>query len=303
LYTDNLNYMKARVPRRGPCFSFILFDKMKIAIQGETGSFHEVAARQYFNYDEIEIIPCSTFDLELNILQKGEVDFAVMAIENARSGSILYNYTLLRESGMKILGEHNLRIKQNLMALPDQKINDIKEIRSHPIALAQCMTFLNQFPDITLIESDDTAGSAKQISEKHIHGVAAIAASHAAEIYGLEILAAGIETYKQNYTRFLVVGNEEKGNTRGNKVSICFSTGHKPGSLAKILVKLAEMDINLTKIQSVPRLNGEWEYMFYLDLELNKNTKSDIIKRILDKYTSNLEILGVYFKGDMLYDS
>ena len=281
----------------------ILFNKMKIAIQGETGSFHEVAARQYFNYDEIEIVPCSTFDLELTTLQNGAVDFAVMAIENARSGSILYNYTLLRESGMKILGEHNLRIKQNLMALPDQKITDIKEIRSHPIALAQCMTFLNQYPGITLIESDDTAGSAKQIGENHIKGVAAIAAAHAADIYGLEILAPGIETYKQNYTRFLVVGNEEKGNTRGNKVSICFSTGHKPGSLAKVLVKLAEMDINLTKIQSVPRLNGEWEYMFYLDLELNKNTKSDIIKRILDKYTSNLEILGVYFKGDMLYDS
>jgi len=276
---------------------------MKIAIQGEAGCFHEVAARQYFNYDEIEIVPCSTFDLELSTLKGGDADFAVMAIENARSGSILYNYTLIRESGMKILGEHNLRIRQNLMALSGQLITDIREIRSHPIALAQCMTFLNQFPGMTLIESNDTAGSAKQISENKVKGVAAIAPSHAAEIYGLEILAPGIETYKQNYTRFLVVGNEEKGNTRGNKVSICFSTGHKPGSLAKVLVKLAELEINLSKIQSVPRLNGEWEYMFYLDLELNKNTKSDIIKRVLDKYTSNLEILGVYFKGDMLYDS
>jgi prephenate dehydratase len=276
---------------------------MKIAVQGETGCFHEVAARQYFSYDEIEIVPCSTFDLELSTLKQGDADFAVMAIENARSGSILYNYTLIRESGMKILGEHNLRIKQNLMALPDQKITDIREIRSHPIALAQCMTFLNQFPGMTLVESDDTAGSARQISETHVKGVAAIASAHAAEIYGLEILAPGIETYKQNYTRFLVVGNEEKGNTRGNKVSICFSTGHKPGSLAKVLVKIAELEINLSKIQSVPRLNGEWEYMFYLDLELNKNTKSDIIKRVLEKYTSNLEILGVYFKGDMLYDS
>jgi prephenate dehydratase len=276
---------------------------MKIAIQGEKGSFHEVAARQYFNYDEIEILACSTFDLELITLKNGEVDFAVMAIENARSGSILYNYTLIRESGMKILGEHNLRIKQNLMALPNQKISDIKEIRTHPIAIAQCMTFLNQFPGITLIESDDTAGSARQISETKAKGVAAIAPSHAAEIYGLEIMASGIETYKQNYTRFLVVGSEDKGNTRGNKVSICFSTGHKPGSLAKVLVKLAELDINLSKIQSVPRLNGEWEYMFYVDLELNKNTKSDIIRRVLDKYTSNLEILGVYFKGDMLYES
>jgi prephenate dehydratase len=276
---------------------------MKIAIQGETGCFHEVAARQYFNYDKIDIVPCSTFDMTLDTLKTGEADFAMMAIENARSGSILYNYTLIRESGMKILGEHNLRVRQNLMALHGQQIIDIKEIRSHPIALAQCMTFLNQFPGITLIESDDTAGSARVISENNIRGVAAIAPSISAEIYGLNILASGIETYKKNYTRFLVVGSEDKGNTKGNKVSICFSTGHKPGSLAAVLVKIAEMGINLSKIQSVPRLNGDWEYMFYLDLELNKNIKSDVIRRVLNKYTSNLEILGVYFKGDMLYES
>jgi prephenate dehydratase len=287
---------------KGPFF-FNINIRMKIAIQGETGCFHEVAARQYFNYDEIEIAPCSTFDLTLNTLIRGEADFAVIAIENARSGSILYNYTLIRESGMKILGEHNLRVRQNLMALPDQQITDIREVRSHPIALAQCMTFLNQFPGITLIESDDTAGSARQISETGEKGVAAIAPASAAEIYGLKILASGIETYKQNYTRFLVVGNEEKGNKKGNKVSICFSTGHKPGSLAKVLVKLAELDINLSKIQSVPRLNGEWEYMFYIDLELSKNTNSDVIKRVLKNYTTNLEVLGVYFKGDMLYES
>jgi len=276
---------------------------MKIAIQGETGCFHEVAARQYFNFDIIDIVPCSTFDMTLDTLKSGEADFALMAIENARSGSILYNYTLIRESGMKILGEHNLRVRQNLMALHGQQITDIKEIRSHPIALAQCMTFLNQFPGITLIESDDTAGSARIISKNKTRGVAAIAPSISAEIYGLNILASGIETYKKNYTRFLVVGSEDKGNTKGNKVSICFSTGHKPGSLAAVLVKIAEMGINLSKIQSVPRLNGDWEYMFYLDLELNKNTKSDVIKRVLNKYTSNLEILGVYFKGDMLYES
>jgi prephenate dehydratase len=276
---------------------------MKVAIQGEAGSFHEVAARQYFSYDEIEVVPCSTFDLTLNTLKAGEADFAIMAIENARSGSILYNYTLIRESGMKILGEHNLRVKQNLMALPGQLITDIREIRSHPIAIAQCMTFLNQFPGMTLIESDDTAGSAKQIRESNLGGVAAIASAISAEIYDLDILAEGIETYKQNYTRFHIVGSEDKGNTKGNKVSVCFSTGHRPGSLARVLVKLAEMDINLSKIQSVPRLNGEWEYMFYLDLELNKNTKSEVIRRVLAKDTSNLEILGVYYKGDMLYES
>jgi prephenate dehydratase len=182
-------------------------------------------------------------------------------------------------------------------------IADIREIRSHPIALAQCMTFLNQYPEIIHIESDDTAGSARQISETRVKGVAAIAPANAAKLYGLDILAPGIETYKQNYTRFLVVGSEDKGNKKGNKVSICFSTGHKPGSLAAVLVKLAELGINLSKIQSVPRLNGEWEYMFYVDLELSKNTNSDIIRRVLRKYTSNLEILGVFFKGDMLYES
>jgi prephenate dehydratase len=276
---------------------------MKISIQGEKGSFHEAAARQYFNYDAIEIVPCSTFDLTINTLLAGNADFAVMAIENARSGSILYNYTLIRESGLKILGEQNVRVIQNLMALPGQLISEIKEIRSHPIALAQCMTFLNQYPEITHVESDDTAGSAREISENNLMGIAAIASANAADVYGLNILAPGIETFKQNYTRFVIIGREDQGNKKGNKVSICFSTSHKPGSLAAVLVKLAELEINLSKIQSVPRLNGEWEYMFYVDLELNKNTKSDVIKRALKEYTCNLEILGVYFKGDMLYES
>ncbi len=276
---------------------------MKVSIQGETGCFHEVAARQYFNYDEIEIVPCSTFDITLNKVLSGEADYAVMAIENARSGSILQNYTLIRESGMKMLGEHNLRIVQNLMALPGQSIEDIHEVRSHPIALAQCMDFLKHHPSWILIESDDTAGSAKEISEENLKGVAAIASNEAARIYGLEVIAPGIETYKQNYTRFLVVGPEESGNREGNKISICFSTGHKPGSLAKVLVKLADMGINLSKIQSVPRLYGEWQYMFYCDLEMPKNVNSEIIRRILRDHTNDLEILGVYYKGDMLYDS
>jgi prephenate dehydratase len=189
------------------------------------------------------------------------------------------------------------------MALRGQTISDIKQIRSHPIALAQCMTFLNQYPEITLVESDDTAGSAKLIADHRLKKIAAIASTDAAEIYGLNIIAPGIETYKKNYTRFLVVGSSEKGNKDGNKVSICFATGHKPGSLASVLVILAEMKINLSKIQSVPRLNGDWEYMFYLDLELPDNTDIGVVESVLQKYTSNLEILGVYNKGDMLYES
>ena len=276
---------------------------MQIAIQGEKGSFHEVAARQFFAPDTIEIVPCSTFDMTINSVKRGDADFAVMAIENARSGSILYNYTLIRESGLKVVGEHNLRVKQNLMALPGQGIEDITEIRSHPIALAQCMEFLNCYPGITLIECEDTATSARIISEKQLKGIAAIAAMNAAKIYGLKILSEGVETYKKNYTRFLTIGDEEKMNSDGNKISVCFSTGHKPGSLAAVLVILAQMDVNLSKIQSVPRLNGDWEYMFYLDLELSKTGSSVMIEQALEKHTRNLEVLGVYNKDNVLYES
>lgn len=276
---------------------------MKIAIQGEEGCFHEVAARQFFYNSKIEIVPCSTFDLTLASVIEGKADYAMMAIENARSGSILYNYNLIRESGLKILGEHNLRVKQNLMALPGQTIQDIRQIRSHPIALAQCMNFLNKHPEITLVEADDTAGSAKLIAERKLKKIAAIASRNAAEIYGLEIIAEGIETYSKNYTKFLVMGDAKLSKNNGNKVSVCFATGHKPGSLASVLVILAEMNINLSKVQSVPRLNGEWEYMFYLDLELPEGMNIESIESVLLAHTSNLEILGVYNKGDMLYES
>lgn len=189
------------------------------------------------------------------------------------------------------------------MALPGQTMHDIKQIRSHPIALSQCMTFLNKYPEITLVETDDTAGSAKLIAGHKLKKIAAIASANAAEIYGLEIIASGIETYPKNYTRFLVIGSREKGNRDGNKVSVCFATGHKPGSLATVLVKLAGMNINLSKIQSVPRLNGDWEYMFYLDLELPEGVTLEMIESVLQDHTSNLEILGIYNKGDMLYES
>jgi len=276
---------------------------MKIAIQGEKGCFHEMAARQYFSNEDVEIVPCSTFDMTLNSVKEGRAALAMMAIENARSGSILYNYSLIRESGLHILGEHNLRIVQNLMALPGQTMRDIRQIRSHPIALAQCMIFLNQYPEITLVEADDTASSARLIAEGRLKNTAAIASRSAAEIYGLEIIAEGIETFKKNYTRFLVIGSHDTGNQTGNKMSVCFATDHMPGSLARVLVKLAEMDVNLSKIQSVPRLNGEWEYMFYLDLELPSDPDIEAIMSTLAKYTSNLEVLGIYNKGEMLYES
>jgi prephenate dehydratase len=276
---------------------------MKVAIQGEEGSFHDMAARQYFSGREIDLVPCATFDSTLIAVKEGNADFALMAIENARAGSILYNYTLIKESGLKILGEHDLRIKQNLMALPGQSIENIREIRSHPMAISQSMAFLNRYPQITLIESDDTAGSAKQIRENNLLGIGTIASSIAAEIYGLDILAEGIETYKKNYTRFLIIGSKSKGTWQGNKASVCFSLSHQPGSLASVLVKLAELEINLTKIQSVPSLNGGWEYMFYVDLELSQNSNIEVIENELFEFTTDLDVLGVYNKGDRIYES
>lgn len=275
----------------------------RITIQGEAGSFHEVAAKQYFKDMNIELIPCATFDQTLKEVKSGKADYAVMAIENARAGSILYNYSLIRESGLKILGEHDLRIKQNLMALPGQTIGEIREIRSHPIAFSQCMAFLNNHPGIALVETDDTAGSARIISENRLAGVAAIASSAAAEMYGLEIIAEGIETYPENYTRFLIIGSRSKGLRTGNKASVCFSLKHSPGSLAHVLVKLAELNINLSKIQSVPRLNGGWEYMFYLDLEIPQDTRMEIIHSVIGEDTTDLEILGIYMKDDKIYES
>jgi prephenate dehydratase len=274
-----------------------------VAIQGEKGSFHEVAANDYFRNEKIILVPCTTFDETVNSVVHGRAQYAVMAIENARAGSILYNYNLIRESGLKILGEIRLRVRQNLMALPGTTIGSLKEIRSHPIALAQCMAFLDNLKGLTLIETDDTAGTARIISEQQLAATGTIASASAAEIYGLEILAGGIETYKKNYTKFHVLGNASVMPAAGDKASVCFATGHKPGSLARVLMILAAMDINLSKIQSVPRLNGNWEYMFYLDLELSAVSSMDHIVKALEEHTMNLEILGIYNKDNNLYES
>jgi len=276
---------------------------MKIAIQGERGSFHEMAANQYFADLSLQIHPCLTFDTTIGAVLNQEADIAIIAIENARAGSILYNYSLIRESGLKVLGEHNLHIKQNLMALPGQSIDLIKEVWSHPVAISQCMTFLNKHPKISLIESNDTAGSARKISENQISSVGAIGSDNAATIYGLEILAPGIETYQRNYTRFLLVGKENYNWTVANKASVCFSLKHQPGSLAKLLSLLADRNINLSKIQSVPKINGGWEYLFYLDLEFDETVQITDLIQLLEKNTNDLEILGIYKKGNKLYES
>lgn len=275
---------------------------MKISIQGDRGSFHEVAARQYFG-SSVEILPCSTFDMTLSAVKERIADFAVMAVENSRSGSLLYNYTLIRESGLRVIGEHNLRIKQNLLSIPGQTISSIREIHSHPVAIAQCMEYLSRLKGVKFIETDDTAGSARWISENKRKGIAAIASTSAASLYNLEVLAEGIETYRHNFTRFLVCSEIQPDMDGPDKASVCFSLGHQPGSLASLLVMLAERDINLTRIQSIPKMSDSWQYLFYLDLEFSRETDTGDLFRLLKESTGDLEILGVYTKNEIIYES
>ena len=272
----------------------------KIVIQGGYGAFHEIAANHFFGKDQIEILPGNTFRDVMKSLKKNNADFGIMAIENSLAGSILPNYSLLQDSTMKIVGEIFLRIRQNLVALPGQQIEDIFEVYSHPMAILQCRDFFDKYPGIRVIESMDTALSAKEIHDNKLIGIGAIASTLAAKKYKLEILAAGIETNKMNYTRFLIIGeNNYKKIKPGsvNKASVYFALAHKIGSLSKILSILSYYEINLSKIQSMPIIGRDWEYQFYIDVEFNDY---DLYKQSIEAirpFTSNLGIMGEYEKG------
>jgi prephenate dehydratase len=273
---------------------------LRIAIQGGYGAFHEIAATRYFNDSNIEIMPNNTFKDLMKSLHKRQADFGIMAIENSLAGSILPNYSLIKESKMHIVGEIYLRIRQNLCAIKGQKIKDITEVYSHPMAILQCQLFFDKYPGIKLVETIDTALSAKMIHDEKLKGKAAIASDLAAKKYGLEVLAAGIETNKMNYTRFLIL-KENNGwptDINGiNKSSLHFALAHKTGSLSKILSILSYYDINLSKIQSLPIMGKDWEYQFYVDVmfeDYNWYKKSlDAIR----PFTSELGVLGEYPKG------
>ncbi len=275
---------------------------IKILIQGGYGAFHEMAAKHYFGDSPIEILPRNTFKELILSLKKHQADFGIMAIENSLAGSILPNYALLRESPMHIVGEIYLRIRQNLVALPGQSIEDLEEVFSHPMAILQCQTFFDRFPDIRLIESLDTALSAKEIREKELARTGAIASTLAAETYGLEILAEGIETNKMNYTRFLILGENGHGvpPEGTNKSSVHFALAHEIGSLSKILSIFSFYNINLSKIQSLPIIGKDWEYQFYVDLEYDSMERYRQSLEAVRPFTSELGILGEYRKGQSI---
>lgn len=276
---------------------FLLMNK-KVAIQGVKGCFHEQAARLF--YEEHgnmipEIVECATFDGLYTSMDSGISDAAVMAIENTVSGGLLPNFELLRKYDRKIKGEVFLRIQQNLMVLPGQSIEDIKEIRTHYMAINQTREFFKNYPWIRLVESEDTAKSAAEVSENRLSGVGAVASVLAAELYGLEILAESIETYKQNFTRFLVFDDAMQVDvTAVNKASMCFTLPHTPGSLAHVLTILSFYGMNLTRIQSLPIPGQEWQYFFYVDIKFDDHQRYEQALAAVRPLMEDLNILGEY---------
>lgn len=239
----------------------------KIAIQGVHGCFHEQAARLFYG-NQIEVCECLSFEELFVCLERQEATGAVMAIENTVAGGILPNYSLLHKYGRSIKGEVFLHIQQNLMALPGQRIEDLAEVHSHYMAIAQTREFFSRYPHIRLVESEDTAKSAADIAARGEKRVGAIGSKLAADLFGLEIIQEGIETHKQNFTRFLILDDHievQEGDI--DKASVCFTLPHKKGSLSQVLSIFAFYDLNLTKIQSLPIPGKGWQYFFYVDLK------------------------------------
>ena len=274
----------------------------KIAIQGEIGSFHDIAAHLYFENEQIELICCSTFEQVFEQTQQDNDTIGMVAIENTIAGSLLHNYELLTNSGVAIAGEHKLHISHCICCLPEDDWDTITEIHSHPVALMQCRHFLEQHPSMKLVEGEDTAGSAKMIARQNRRGWAAICHAEAARLYGLKVLENHIEDNKQNFTRFLIVSRPEDADglrpiAEANKSSIVFSLPHEEGSLSSVLAILSFYHINLTKIQSLPIIGREWEYLFYVDVMYNEPTRFHQSIDAITPLTRDLRILGEYKEG------
>lgn len=269
----------------------------KVSIQGYEGSFHQIAAQEYLGKETL-VIPCDTFREVVKIASDAkQSDGGFMAIENSIAGSILPNYTLLQKSKLKIAGEIYLQIHQNLMVNQGVTTEDIREVHSHPMALLQCMDYLEKHPTWKLVETEDTALSAKHIHQHRSKHIAVIASKLAAELFDLKILAPKIQSNKNNYTRFLFVQPLNIKNEEANKASINFHTDHSRGSLARVLTKIAEGDINLSKLQSVPIPEQEWKYSFHADMEFNTIDQYEQVMEKIKPITESLTILGVYKKG------
>jgi len=269
---------------------------LPVAIQGYEGSFHQVAARSFFG-KKVEILPCATFmDVIKHASNPNMTSAGVMAIENSLAGSILPNYNLLQRSELHVVGEVYLQIDQHLMVNPEVDLNDIKEVHSHPMALQQCLTYLKKYP-WKLIETEDTALSAKHVQQRKSKHVAAIAGKLAAELFGLKIITPNIHDVKNNYTRFLILNREQLIPEGANKASINFHTDHAKGRLSQVLTIIAKEDINLSKLQSFPLAGSQFKYGFHADLEFDHIDQLKKVMKKLDKNTAFLKTLGIYKKG------
>lgn len=273
----------------------------RIAIQGAHGSFHDIAARQYFKDEQIQLICCSTFEEVFDNMKRDATIIGMVAIENTIAGSLLHNYELLRASGVAVVGEHKLHIQHSICCLPEDDWSTVREVHSHPVALMQCNQFLSQHPALKVVEAEDTAGSAEYIMKNQCRGWAAICNASAAEMYGMKVLEDQIEDNKHNFTRFLVVSNPNKADflrpiDRTNKASLVFLVPHDEGSLSKVLTILSFYNINLTKIQSLPVIGHEWEYLFYVDVTFDNITRYRQSIDAIIPLTRSLKILGEYIE-------
>ena len=271
---------------------------LRIAIQGAPGSFHHIAARQHFGED-IELICCDTFEGVFSAMREDDCVLGLMAIENTIAGSLLHNYELMRENKCTIVGEHKLRIEHCIACLPEEGWDDLREVNSHPVALQQCRNYLNKHPHLKVVEAEDTAGVARRISQNQLSGHAAICHASAAEQYGLKVLCNHIEDNKHNFTRFLALADEWQADryrevSGTNKSSIVFSLPHEEGSLSQVLSIFSFYKINLTKIQSLPIIGREWQYLFYVDVTYPDYVRYRQSIDAVRPLTRDLRILGEY---------
>lgn len=275
--------------------------KSGICIQGYEGSFHQVAARYFFG-KQVEVIPCATFrDLIRISSDKKQSAGGIMAIENSIAGSILPNYNLLQKSKLKVIGEVYLSISQNLMVNRGVKLSDIKEVHSHPMAILQCLDYLEK-NEWKLVETEDTALSAKHIHQHHNKHAAAIASKLAAELYDMDVIAPDIQTMKNNVTRFLVLQREKEAKeiVNADKASLYFQTNHSKGILAKVLTNIAAGGINLSKLQSMPIPGSTFKYGFYADMEFDSRKQLDEVLASIASLTNSVKMFGIYKKGKVV---
>jgi prephenate dehydratase len=269
--------------------------KQKVAIQGIRGSFHHQVALGYYHQD-IEVDECMSFEELVDSLLSGKSYQAVMAIENSIAGSIIPNYALIDKNNLHIVGEYYMDIHQNFMALKGQKVEDISEVHSHPMALLQCMEFLKKYPHIKLVEDKDTAETARRIRQQKLKGIAAIASKTASEMYDLEIIAPEIQTINNNMTRFVILNKENSFVPKQeiNKASLKFELDHKRGSLAAVLNVMSDCKLSLTKIQSLPKIETPWKYSFFVDVTFDDYEDYSKAKSLLEIMAEYFKVLGEY---------